>query len=63
METARRLLRASPVLKAFIEDAELFQGLGDKLGLSAEKRRELFADMVSFDLALELEDQDDECPG
>jgi hypothetical protein len=60
MQTARRLLRASPVLRAFVEQAEQemrFQSLCDTLGMSAEEKDKLREDMIGLNLALELADR------
>jgi hypothetical protein len=57
MQTARRLLRASPVLKAFVEQAEhekQLESMCDALGMSAEERDKLRQDMIALNLSLEL---------
>lgn len=60
METARRLLRASPVLKAFIDEAGQLQRLCNTIGLSAEERNQLLANMISLDLAVKSADGEDD---
>lgn len=60
METARRLVKASPVLKALIGEAEQLHRLCHTLGLPVEARDKLLADMISLDLALESADGEDD---
>ena len=57
LEDARRMYDASPLLQALAEQAdqeERFQGLCDKLGMSAQERAEMREDMIRISLFREL---------